>query len=61
MIYLFLKQCLKIKKKKKNEENVKTVNKVVKISKKEEDTLTKAQNILINEFNDSTSVFMNIK
>ena len=44
-----------------NEEIIKTVNKVLKISKKEEDILIKAQNILINEFNDSTSVFMNIK
>ena len=41
MTYLYLKQQLKIKKKKINKENAKTVNKVLKISKKEADILTK--------------------
>ena len=49
------------KEEEKNEEIVKTVNKVLKISKKEEDKLTEAQNILINEFNDTTSVFHECK
>ena len=61
MIYLFLKQRLKIKKKEKNEEIVKTINKVLKMSKKEEDKLKEAQNILINEFNDTTSEFHEYK
>ena len=49
------------KEEEKIEENVKTVNKVLKISKKEDAVLTFAQNMLINEFNDTTSVFHEYK